>query len=204
MAGLIDGVLAQGQIAYAMLWDEVNGIVYNGVGFVSYNQSDWATYAIPLTEKSGSGFYTATFPVIAAGLYRWIIYVQLGGTPAAGDTPIDTEPFVTWDGTKIFVPSADVNVAKIDSSTAAAQKLRRSADSMLTGAAAAGTLSTTQMTTTLTNAIANSLVGRIVIFTSGTLINQATNITAYNPTGGKLTFSAVTNAPLAGDTFVIV
>ena len=46
--------------------------------------------------------------------------------------------------------------------------------------------------------------GRIIIWTSGVLINQATDITDYTGTGGVLTFTATTEAPSNTDTFVIV
>jgi len=72
------------------------------------------------------------------------------------------------------------------------------------GAAIAGTLSTTQMSTSLTEATDDHYLGRIVIFTSGVLLRQATDITAYNGTTKVLTFTALTEAPTAADKFVIV
>lgn len=72
------------------------------------------------------------------------------------------------------------------------------------GAAIAGTLSTTQMSTNLTEATDDHFKGRIVIFTSGALLRQATDITAYNGTTKVLTFTALTEAPTAADKFIIV
>lgn len=92
----------------------------------------------------------------------------------------------------------------LSGSTTAADKLELSALSIETGAAAAGTLSTTQMTTTLTEATNDHYIGRIIIWTSGVLIRQASDITDYVGSGGLLTFTAVTEAPTAGDTFIIV
>src|SRR3990172_5969050 len=72
------------------------------------------------------------------------------------------------------------------------------------GAAIAGTLSTTQMSTNLTEATDDHYNGRILIFTSGALLRQATDITAYNGTTKVLTFTALTEAPTAADKFIIV
>ena len=46
--------------------------------------------------------------------------------------------------------------------------------------------------------------GRIVIFLTGALKYQATDITAFDPATDKLTFTALTNAPAGGDTYVVV
>lgn len=75
---------------------------------------------------------------------------------------------------------------------------------IVSGAAEAGTLSTTQMTTDLTEATNEHYNGRVVIWTSGVLKNQASDITAYLGATGELTYTAVTEAPSATDTFIIV
>ncbi len=89
-------------------------------------------------------------------------------------------------------------------STDAALKLKTSAETIVIGAAAAGTLSTTQMTTDLTEVTDDHYNGRIIIWTSGVLINQATDITDYDGGTKMFTYTAVTEAPSAADTFVIV
>ena len=48
------------------------------------------------------------------------------------------------------------------------------------------------------------LNGRILIWTSGALKDQATDITDYAGSTKMLSFTAVTEAPVATDTFVIV
>ena len=88
--------------------------------------------------------------------------------------------------------------------SAAATKLALSAGTIVTGAAAAGTLSTTQMSTDLSEATDDHYNGRIIIWTSGVLQNQATDITDYENTDGVLTYTAVTEAPSAADTFIIL
>lgn len=96
------------------------------------------------------------------------------------------------------------DVALLDPLITVASDLAASASVLITGAAAAGTLSTTQMTTDLTEVTNDHYNGRVVIWTSGVLLGQATDITDYTGANGLLTYTAVTEAPGDGDTFVIV
>lgn len=75
---------------------------------------------------------------------------------------------------------------------------------IVNGQAAAGTLSTTQMTTNLTEATNDHYNGRVIVWVSGVLAGQATAITDYDGATKKLTYTAITEAPTAGDKFVIV
>lgn len=92
----------------------------------------------------------------------------------------------------------------ISGSADAADKLEASAETIVTGAAQSGTLSTTQMSTDLTETTDDHYNGRIIIWKSGVLKDQATNITDYDGTSKMLTFTATTEAPGDGDAFVIV
>ena len=92
----------------------------------------------------------------------------------------------------------------ISGSTGAADRLEASAETIVTAAAAAGTLSTTQMTTNLTEVTDSHYNGRIIIWTSGVLKDQGTDITAYVGSTKLLTYTITTEAPSDGDTFVIV
>lgn len=96
------------------------------------------------------------------------------------------------------------DVAAISGSTEAADNLEASAETIVVGAAVTGTLSTTQMTTDLTEATDDHYNGRIIIWTSGVLQDQATDITDYTGATKLLTFTAVTEAPSNTDTFIIV
>ncbi len=83
-----------------------------------------------------------------------------------------------------------------------------------TSVMAVGTVDTTGFTATtteletssITTAAANHWVGRNIIFSSGTLTQQATTISAYSLVGGRghFTYTALTSAPANGVTFVIV
>ena len=72
------------------------------------------------------------------------------------------------------------------------------------GIAETGTLSVTQATTDLAGYVNSELVGRVIIFTSGTADGQASNITAYASASGLVTFDAITTLPANLDTFKIV
>jgi hypothetical protein len=98
--------------------------------------------------------------------------------------------------------SADVG--SVGGSSTAATNLSASALGIVRGAAASGTLSTTQMTTDLTGATADLYVGRAIVWTGGAAAGQAATITDYVVSGGKLTYGTIAVAPTNGDTFVIV
>lgn len=127
----------------------------------------------------------------------------------ATQTSVDTiDDFIDTEMAAVLA-AVDTEVAAIKTVTdaltaAAAAKLALSAATIVSGAAVAGTLSATQMTTDLSVAVDDHYNGRIVIWTSGALQNQATDITDYDGATKRLTFTAVTSAPVAGVTFVIV
>lgn len=97
-----------------------------------------------------------------------------------------------------------VDVGKISGSATAADNLEASTLTIVKGAAIAGTLSSTEMTTDLTEATDDHYNGRIILFTSGALQDQGTVITDYVGATKKLVFAALTETPTAGDTFIIV
>jgi hypothetical protein len=61
-------------------------------------------------------------------------------------------------------------------------------------------------TSSVTTAASDHWVGRVILFTSGTLALQATRITAYslNTGRGRFTYNTVTSAPANGVSFVII
>ena len=73
----------------------------------------------------------------------------------------------------------------------------------ITGATS-GTPSTTSTNTDLTGYADDELIGRVIIFVGGTADGQAAEITDYASTNGVVTFAALTTAPAASDTFVIL
>jgi hypothetical protein len=96
------------------------------------------------------------------------------------------------------------NVDQIAGSTTAATNLSKSALGVVYGTAVTGTLSNTQMKTDLTETTNDHYVGRIIVWTSGSLTNQASDVTAYDGPTKVLTYTATTDAPSNGDTWVMV
>ena len=94
----------------------------------------------------------------------------------------------------------------INGVTAAAANLAISAGpaGIIIGAAEAGTLSTTQMTSNLGEATNTHWKDRQVLWTSGVLLGQMKGITAYLGSTGRLTYNETTEAPSAADTFIII
>lgn len=93
----------------------------------------------------------------------------------------------------------------------AAARLALSAGVMVPGTVDTATNSHTPTTTEfqaddITEATADHFNGRVVIFTSGVLINQATDITDYVAVGGigQFTVTALTEAPSNNDTFIVI
>lgn len=88
-----------------------------------------------------------------------------------------------------------------------ASALEATASTIKEGTAKAGTLTTTQMSTTLSE-VDDVFNGRTLIFkadtTTAALRLQATTISDYSNTNGVLTFAAVTTAPAATETWVII
>lgn len=92
---------------------------------------------------------------------------------------------------------------------AAAAKLATSAGTIITGTVSnANTTPTTTVFAAddITEATADHYIGRVIIFTSGALSGQATDITDYalDTSEGKFTVTTMTDAPANDDTFVII
>lgn len=103
------------------------------------------------------------------------------------------------------------NVMQIYDSGIAALRLSLSAAQIIPGTVDTATNSHTPTTTEfqaddITEATDNHYNGRIIIFTSGALAGQATNITDYAAVGGigQFTVTALTEAPANNNTFIIV
>lgn len=114
----------------------------------------------------------------------------------------------------------DVNVEAIDATVQAgvvdaiydedytghttANTLGANLNGVIHGTAVTGTLTTTQMSTNLTEATSSHYHDRVIVWISGTLKGQTAQITAYNGSTKVFTFTAITEAPANGDKFIIV
>ena len=123
--------------------------------------------------------------------------VKIASDVAANKVVVDKFAFTVAN-------QVDANTLAISGSTDAADKLEASAEVLITGLAETGTLSTTNMTSDLAEATNDHYIGRTVIWTSGVLLGQASDITDYIATDGQLVYTATTEAPSNGDSFVIV
>ena len=70
--------------------------------------------------------------------------------------------------------------------------------------ATTGTPTTTTCNSDLTGYANDELIGRTIIFVSGTAAGQASDITDYVSTSGVLTYTGIATAPAASDKFIIV
>jgi len=95
------------------------------------------------------------------------------------------------------------DVLAISGNTTAADNLEESAKGIVSGACE-GTPSTTVVQTDLAEATDDHYIGRVIVFTSGAAAGEASDITDYTGSTGTVTITAITTAPAATDTFVIV
>lgn len=157
---------------------------------------------VRVVATSGNGYATATnyALVITTGTVNSISVVGY----VIGHFSIENRSALrpaTADRT-IVVDSSGIADANV-------QKVGGSPQSMVLGTVGSSSSTTSIVTSSLTPAAAvtDQFKGRVVIFNSDTttanLRGQATDITA-STSGGVLTVTALTTAPVSGDTFVIV
>ena len=117
------------------------------------------------------------------------IYDSLIGSGATGDLGVD--------------------VVKISGNSTAADNLELSAGQIISGTVDTGVFTPTTSSfeaDDITEATADHYNGRVIIFTSGALLGQATSITDYSLEGsnGRFTVVAMTEAPANDVTFIII
>lgn len=194
---ILEAVYSVGATLYKVLFNRTTGQAWNNNTLVweTYNSAHWPQYAIALTEKAGSGYYTASSPAgIAGALVTDVLYLQAGGSPAISDAPPQALNHSIGD-----------NVAAISGDAAAAPTNLQSALKTETQGEAAGTPSTSVIPTDLTNATSGAYAGLTVRFITGAAAGMAGLIADYTVTDGVLTLSGgLAVAPAAGDLFIIV
>lgn len=75
---------------------------------------------------------------------------------------------------------------------------------IVAGTAITGTLSTTQFTSDLTETTDDHYLDRTVVFITGVLAGQSSEITAYAGSNKLFTVNAMTDAPANNDRFVVI
>lgn len=164
--------------------------------WVTFVLGNLSQYVMTYTELASTGIYVGYYPAdfLLDVLPVEVSYQQAGIAPALPD---DLPVISTGQ-------SQGVNLAAINTNVPAASNLGESTSVIVQGAVASGTPTVTSLISNLTNALNNAYVGRVILFTSGTLIGSGGRITAYNGTTKAITFTAVPTAPSIADTFVIV
>jgi hypothetical protein len=198
---LVDSVTAAQETGLTITSAEVLVWKQGGTSFAAKNESSSAThrsygmYTVPLDTTD-----TNTLGQLIVGVY------EAGILTARHDYMV--VPANVWDS-MFGADYLQVDVEQIDGSTAAATRLSLSASQIIPGVVdtTVNPTTTTYMESdTITEATADHYNGRIVIFTSGALEGQATDITDYALVGanGAFTMSALTEAPTNNGTFIIV
>jgi len=98
----------------------------------------------------------------------------------------------------------DADIEAINNDTTAADNLSKSALGIVTTTVNDASASTTGFITALTETTDDHYKGRVIVFTSGVMAGQATDITAYTGSTKRLTVTAMTEAPADSVAFVIV
>jgi len=97
----------------------------------------------------------------------------------------------------------NADVTKVNTNATAAANLGSGLLGCKTGTVQTGS-TTTVVKTNLTEATNDHYNGRKLVFTSGALAEQATDIGDYSGSSKDLTVTALTEAPSNGDTFIII
>lgn len=105
--------------------------------------------------------------------------------------------------------TAGVNATQINSSANAAARLALAAAQMIPGTVDSTAFSPTTTVfeaDDITEATADHYNGRLILWTSGALVGQVTDVTDYALSGGRgrFTVTAMTEAPANNDTFILV
>ena len=107
MAGELQSQYTSGKTLYAVILNSSGQAWYTVTpAFENINSAHWTSYAIALTEQSGTGLYIGNFPTAIAtfGEYGVVIYNQAGGSPADTDGPSIAAGNVDWSGTAALKP----------------------------------------------------------------------------------------------------
>jgi hypothetical protein len=122
------------------------------------------------------------------------------------DTSADTSFFVDGQDYMIVITAGSVASISVIGEVIAHFSLRKRADDtgIFRGSVTGTTTTTSLIDSTLTQADTDFWKGRSIIFITGALKYQATNITGFTPGTDTLTFTALTNAPANTDQYIIV
>ena len=172
-----------------------------GTGFSAKNESSGATHR-------SNGCYTVPLDATDTGtLGKLVLSIhESGALPVRHD--FEVVPANVWDSL-FSTDKLQVDAVELNSVAASAANLEKSASVIIRG-----TCDTTGFSATttefeaddITEATTDHYKGRVIVFTSGALLGEATSITAYSLSSGRghFTVAALTEAVPNDVTFVIV
>ncbi len=182
--------------ADVLLWKE------GGTTLAQKNESTTCTHR-------SNGYYTCPIDTTDTNTLGTLVVTvaESGALPVRQDYLV--VPANVYDSLVLGTDLLQGDVQEINGNTTAADNLAVSAQEMYTGTVdnTAFTATTTILeTSSITTAAADHWIGRILIFTSGTLRGQATSITDYALSSGRgrFTYNTVTSAPGSGVSFIVV
>jgi len=158
---------------------------------------DWTPQAgdVKVSKDGGAQANIGTLPTYSNGAWEF----QLTGTEL---TASQVEIMVVDSATKAVEDQCIL--VETYGHTSAMHITENMSGAIESGAAVTGTLSTTQMTTDLTETTNDHYNGRTLIFITGNLARQATDVTDYDGSSKMLTFTQLTEAPANTDEFILV
>jgi hypothetical protein len=182
---------------------------HEGNGYHSYSPTQAETNFDHIAFIfTGTGAIPVTVQVFTAFPQAGDSFGRLGA-PAGASVSADVAAVQARLPAALVGGRIDANISAINNATGGVSALDRSTRTMVEGTVDAGSSTTNITTSSLAPAAAviDQFKGRIVIFdedtTTANLRGQATDITGNTATGA-LTVTALTTAPVSGDTFVIV
>ena len=187
------------------------GVLYNHLTCTYISESATSSQSFTLASGSlgvhTSGGWAEVSSANMPGLYELSLPSTLTATTSGASIVLMLRANGST-ATGMLPVLVEIELDKIDYQSASYAKLEASADTIVSGSAVSGTLSTTEMTTNLPSTVDDHYNGRVLIITNGSsttgLLYQATNITDYDGTTKKLTFTALSAAPSSSTTFIIV
>ena len=187
-AGLIIGTIAD---------NEATTTRYRASSSEIETISTLGTYAAPTSGK-------CRFKEVDATKHPGLYEIQLAN--ARFSVSSARRLVVSWSGaSSLAAGHYEIQLLQLDPYDAVWANFFASADVIYRGTVTGSATTTTLVDSGLTQPDTDWWKGRVVIFrTASSLGYQATVITGFNPATDTLTFTAVTTAPVGGDTYVIV
>jgi hypothetical protein len=194
-------VTTAGAAATSLVISQTDVILSKG-GSTTYSAKNDATAA---THRNG-GVYTIPLDATdTATLGPLTIVVNETGSLPLRDV-WTVVPANVYDSL-VSTDKLQVDTVELNSVAASAANLEKSASVIVRGTVTSSGHSptiTALKASDITETTDDHFIGRVIIFTSGVLLRQATTITDYTGSTSVYTYSALTEAPANGDTFVIV